>query len=67
VRFLSGPRADCLRHKPVWLPCPAYHGGMEFAVFPADAFSFYEQLRVDNSKAFWIAHKGEYEQYGPQP
>ena len=36
---------------------------MEFAGFPAGAFSFYGQLRVDNSKAFWIAHKGEYEQY----
>jgi uncharacterized protein (DUF2461 family) len=40
---------------------------MEFAGFPAGAFSFYEQLRVDNSKAFWIAHKGEYEQYVLRP
>jgi uncharacterized protein (TIGR02453 family) len=40
---------------------------MEFTGFPADAFIFYEQLQVDNSKAFWIAHKSDYEQYVLRP
>jgi uncharacterized protein (TIGR02453 family) len=40
---------------------------MEFTGFPADAFTFYEQLQADNSKAFWTAHKGDYEQHVLMP
>jgi uncharacterized protein (TIGR02453 family) len=36
---------------------------MKFTGFPAEGFTFYEQLQADNSKAFWTAHKGDYEQY----
>ena len=34
----------------------------ELAVFPDAAFSFYEGLRADNSKAYWTAHKDVYEE-----
>src|SRR5215469_9451264 len=40
---------------------------MQFTGFPADAFTFYEQLQVDNSKAFWTAHRGDYEQHVLRP
>ena len=46
---------------------PAYSGGMAFAGFPAEAFTFYEQLRADNSKTFWTEHKSDYEQYVLKP
>jgi uncharacterized protein (TIGR02453 family) len=32
-----------------------------FKGWPAEALEFYEQLEADNSKAFWAAHKHEYE------
>src|SRR5215469_4462727 len=56
-----------LRHKPVWLGSPAYSGGMAFTGFPAEGFTFYEQLQADNSKAFWTEHKSDYEQYVLKP
>jgi uncharacterized protein (TIGR02453 family) len=34
---------------------------------PAEAFEFYEHLSADNTRDFWTAHKGEYEQYVRQP
>lgn len=34
---------------------------------PAEAFEFYDHLAVDNSREFWAAHKGEYEQYVRDP
>jgi uncharacterized protein (TIGR02453 family) len=40
---------------------------MTFNGFPAEAFGFYERLEADNSKNFWAAHKGEYEQYVREP
>jgi uncharacterized protein (TIGR02453 family) len=40
---------------------------MEFTGFPPEGFTFYEQLQADNSKAFWIAHKTDYEQYVLRP
>ena len=40
---------------------------MTFKGFPAEAFGFYERLEADNSKSFWTAHKGEYEQYVREP
>lgn len=33
---------------------------MAFSGFPADAFSFYEALAADNTRAFWLAHKDTY-------
>ena len=32
-----------------------------FAGFPADAFSFYADLELDNTKAFWADNKHRYE------
>ena len=40
---------------------------MAFAGFPAEAFGFYERLAADNSRTFWNAHKGEYEQFVREP
>ena len=34
---------------------------------PAEAFEFYDHLAVDNSRDFWTAHKGEYEQFVRAP
>jgi uncharacterized protein (TIGR02453 family) len=38
-----------------------------FRGWPADALEFFEQLAVDNSKAYWTAHKQAYEEkvYAP--
>lgn len=33
----------------------------KFTGFPADAFEFYEQLEVDNSKLWWQANKARYD------
>ena len=38
-----------------------------FAGFPAEAFRFYEQLAVDNTKAFWSQHKGDYDAFVRAP
>ncbi|MFN8126003.1 MAG: DUF2461 domain-containing protein [Candidatus Nanopelagicales bacterium] len=40
---------------------------MPFTGIPAEAFEFYEALDADNSKAFWTAHKGDYERYVRDP
>jgi uncharacterized protein (TIGR02453 family) len=40
-----------------------YGSAMAFAGFPDEAFQFYEQLGADNTRAFWQAHKGEYQQH----
>lgn len=34
---------------------------------PAEAFDFYDHLAIDNTRDFWAAHKGEYEQYVREP
>jgi uncharacterized protein (TIGR02453 family) len=34
----------------------------QFAGFPAAALDFYDDLEVDNTKTFWVAHKDVYEQ-----
>ena len=34
---------------------------------PAEAFDFYDALRADNSKAFWAAHKADYDAYVRAP
>jgi uncharacterized protein (TIGR02453 family) len=34
---------------------------MTFRGFPPEAFTFYEGLEADNSKAYWTAHRDEYE------
>ena len=34
---------------------------MAFEGFPAEAFSFYRRLEADNSRAFWDAHKDDYQ------
>ena len=36
---------------------------MGFAGFPAEAAAFYDGLAADNSRAWWLAHKPEYEQF----
>src|SRR4029079_13613780 len=33
----------------------------EFTGFPTQALDFYDDLEVDNSRAFWEKHKGTYE------
>ena len=33
-----------------------------FSGFPAAAFAFYAQLAANNTKPWWLAHKGEYEE-----
>ncbi|WP_309650496.1 DUF2461 domain-containing protein [Nocardioides sp.] len=40
---------------------------MEFTGFPVAAFDFYDDLEVDNTKSFWEAHKGVYDQAVKQP
>src|SRR4051812_7494266 len=35
--------------------------GVAFQGFPAEALTFYEGLEVDNSKAYWTAHRDVYE------
>jgi uncharacterized protein (TIGR02453 family) len=34
---------------------------------PAEAFDFYDMLAVENTREFWAAHKGEYEQNVREP
>ena len=38
-----------------------------FSGFPVQAFEFYDALAADNSKAFWTAHKSEYEAHVKAP
>jgi uncharacterized protein (TIGR02453 family) len=40
---------------------------MMFDGFPAEAFTFYERLEADNSKAFWNAHKADYQRFVREP
>lgn len=40
---------------------------MGFQGFPVEAFSFYARLMADNSKAFWVAHKNDYEVFVREP
>ena len=40
---------------------------MAFTGFPPEATEFYEELAADNSKAFWQANKGRYDEYVKQP
>ena len=40
---------------------------MTFRGFPVEAITFYEQLEADNSRAFWQAHKGRYDELVKQP
>ena len=40
---------------------------MAFEGFRAESFDFYERLEADNSRSFWNAHKGEYQQYVREP
>jgi uncharacterized protein (TIGR02453 family) len=40
---------------------------MAFTGFPAQAFTFYEQLQADNSKAFWTDRRNDYQQYVLEP
>lgn len=40
---------------------------MTFAGFPSAAFDFYDDLEIDNSKAFWQAHNQTYQQAVKQP
>ena len=40
---------------------------MEFTGFPVAAFDFYDDLEVDNTKSFWEAHKGVYDEAVKQP
>ena len=35
--------------------------------FPPEAFSFYEGLEADNSKAYWTAHKEQYDKVVRDP
>jgi uncharacterized protein (TIGR02453 family) len=37
------------------------------AIFPDEAFTFYEGLSADNSKTFWTAHKDVYERAVREP
>ena len=39
----------------------------KFSGFPVQAFEFYDALAADNSKAFWTAHKSEYEAHVKAP
>src|SRR5215212_3631297 len=40
---------------------------MKFKGWPAEALEFYEELEADNSRAFWLANKGRYDElvYAP--
>jgi uncharacterized protein (TIGR02453 family) len=40
---------------------------MAFTGFPLQAFTFYEQLEADNSKAFWTVHRDDYQRYVLDP
>jgi len=40
---------------------------MGFTGFSPEGVEFYEQLTADNSKAFWQANKGRYDEYVKQP
>ena len=40
---------------------------MTFRGFPVEAITFYEQLEADNSRAFWKANKGRYDEFVKQP
>jgi uncharacterized protein (TIGR02453 family) len=40
---------------------------MAFEGFPAEAFSFYRRLEADNSRAFWDAHKDDYQRLVREP
>jgi len=40
---------------------------MAFTGFPARAFTFYDQLQADNSKAFWTEHRSDYQEYVLEP
>ena len=40
---------------------------MELSGIPAEAFDFYDALTADNSKAFWVDHKQEYERFVKEP
>ncbi|MEI7547628.1 MAG: DUF2461 domain-containing protein [Actinomycetota bacterium] len=40
---------------------------MAFNGFPAEGFDFFERLTADNSRTFWQANKGVYEQSVKQP
>ena len=35
---------------------------MSFSGWPEEALDFYEELEIDNSKAYWIGHKAVYEE-----
>jgi uncharacterized protein (TIGR02453 family) len=37
------------------------------ACLPVEAFEFYDALALDNSRAWWQEHRGDYEQYVRQP
>jgi uncharacterized protein (TIGR02453 family) len=38
-----------------------------FTGWPAEAFDFYDRLAADNSRAWWAAHKDEYERWVREP
>lgn len=40
---------------------------MAFAGFPVEGMEFYEQLVADNSRTFWQANKGRYDEFVKQP
>ncbi len=40
---------------------------MAFSGFPAEGIEFYEQLGADNSRAFWQANKGRYDEFVKGP
>ena len=40
---------------------------MAFTGFPVEGIEFYEQLGADNSRAFWQANKGRFDEFVKQP
>jgi len=40
---------------------------MAFTGFPVEGMEFYEQLAADNSRTFWQANKGRYDEFVKQP
>ena len=40
---------------------------MAFAGFPIEGMEFYERLVADNSRTFWQANKGQYDEFVKQP
>ena len=38
-----------------------------FGGFPAEAFRFYEQLSAENTRAFWIEHRHDYDVFVREP